>query len=286
LSGNASDIVSALFKDNFDSEKELLIEQTQGILDSTITKLNVFQAIDFVRRRAVARSSKSSSYCFFENRKGFSFVTLEEMFARGSENIGDRVFIYYTATGQDVNSSHWRNIIQYEQSIQYDTVKQISTGALNNKTFSFDLFTGSYTEVDYIDQKQSDEFKLGNNNFTGVSKETQQKYGNDPGKIMVIPIDSNKETSFLEDKMGYIHSYVAKILNNIIKIKIYGDSALVVGDVIRCEFPVINAMTGNKEENQLLTGEYLICKLRHSILFDQKIQYYQNVEILKSGFGG
>jgi hypothetical protein len=286
LNGNASDIVSSLFNDEINSEKELTIEQTQGILDSTITKLNVFQAIDFVKRRSVSRSSKSSTYCFFENKNGFNFITIEEMIARGSEKVGDKVFFYYSNVSENSNSSHWRNIITYEQNVQYDTIKQISTGALNNVTYAFDIFTGQYTEVKYEDIKQSDEFKIGNSNFTGVSKENQQKYGSTPGKLMVIPTDSYLESSKLEDKMGYIQSYVAKLLSNIIRIKIYGDSALVAGDVIRCEFPVIDGMTGNKEENKILTGEYLICKIRHHILLDNRVQYYQTCEILKSGFGG
>lgn len=286
LNGNPSDIISTIFNDELASEKEIIIEQTKGLLDSTITKMNVFQAIDFVRRRAVSRSSNSSTYCFFENRKGFNFITIEEMIDRGSKEIGDRVFLYYTSTGQDVKSSHWRNIIQYEQNKQYDTFKQISTGGLNNRTYAFDIYTGQYTEVKYEDAKQSDEFKIGSSNFTGVSKETQQKYGNKPGKIMVTPVDSYLENSYLEEKLGYIHSYVSKLLSNLIRIKVYGDSALMAGDVIRCEFPVIDGMTGSKEENKLLTGEYLICKVRHHIVLDQKVQYYQTFEILRSGFGG
>jgi hypothetical protein len=68
-------------------------------------------------------------------------------------------------------------------------------------------------------------------------------------------------------------------------IHIHGDSVLSAGSVINIDFPVISDITVQKQ-NKLLSGNYLITKIRHIIIPGGKPKYSQACEVLRTGFIG
>jgi hypothetical protein len=77
-------------------------------------------------------------------------------------------------------------------------------------------------------------------------------------------------------------------LSIIAHLTIYGDSTITVGDVITCRIPEMNGLT-NKEyaaDDPMISGNYLVCKVRHILTFGDNPKYYQALEIVKDGVAG
>ena len=68
-----------------------------------------------------------------------------------------------------------------------------------------------------------------------------------------------------------------------INIKVFGSSELGVGDVIHLNLPVVDSRSVT-ENSEVLSGDYIITKVRHMITPQSKTQYFQSYELLNTGF--
>ena len=124
--GNINDIVTSIIKEDLQTEKPINIDKTSGIEKGTITRLNPFQAIDFLRRRAVSNEYKSSSYVFYESRDGYVFTTMEKLISLGQRSIdsghNDKEFFFDTVRHDNIADVSIRNIISYNVISFGDTI--------------------------------------------------------------------------------------------------------------------------------------------------------------------
>lgn len=270
------------------SDKKITIEGTKNVDFVPISKLNIFKAIDKVRRRSVSKTGKTSPYCFYENRLGYNFLTVEKIIAEGKKHpsvvSGDRNFFSNSANKRNFSDSDWRQVLAVEHVKMENLMDTVGRGGLTNSTWSFNINTGQYEEVKFDALKGSETSTL-NSEATHIQKVMADDLANDKDSAsvnMLVPVSNDSDYDRIT-KNSYLRDYVMKMLSNMINIHIHGDSVLVAGSVINLEFPKVDGLT-KASKNRLLSGSYVITKLRHIIHPSGKPKYSQSCEIVRTGF--
>lgn len=282
-----SDIIKTIFEDNLKENKGLeYIEPTRGIEEILINNIQPFKAIDLVRRRATSKKYISSSFVFYENAKGFYFSTIEGLFARNRESIGDKIFFFDKKPNMDQTSVDIRNIIAYQKVAYGSTVDKLASGGFTNVVNRLDLFTGEYTSIPYTINKGNDNFEtadgkqgVGLNTATFTSKRNKK-----PAKQFLVPFSSERNDTQLAEKIAIQTSFIELIASDLTRIYVYGDSAVLAGDVIECKFPEPTGLTKDPKTNRLHSGKYLVATLRHIITLGDKYVHTMSAELIKGNY--
>lgn len=280
-------MIQVILKDYLKTKKKFVFEKSLGIDTVNVTKLKPFQAIDKIRRRTVSRGNKSSSYCFFENRFGYTFTTIENLIAEGKKDPtvvnGDRNFTFQTVSKIGVENTDWRNILAAKQVKNQNLLQALSIGGVQNVVWAYNLETGTTEAYRFEKTKDDGQFNIDQESFT-IRKDIAAKYqGDDMDSVnTIIPIRNERDLERVK-KENFITPYLSRLMSNILNIDIWGDSALTAGSVINIDFPNADGMT-DKQNNKMLSGNYLITHLRHAIIPTGNSKYTQSCEVLKTGF--
>lgn len=277
--------VQEIIRDYLKSEKPYDFEVTKGIDELLVTRIQPFRAIDLMRRRAISRKYYSSSFCFFENKRGYVFSTLERLFFMGKDIIGDKIFWTDTNTGNDVAQNKFRNIIGHKQVQFADSISRINQGGFFNRVGVLDIVTGKYKTIEYDDSKDQDKFKsiegpaIGQNSSWYTNEHTDKT-----AKTLFMLQDTSRAESFVPEKVAILQSYAQKITQNLVQVHLWGDNLITAGDVIKCYFPSATGTTEkDKKEDRLASGNYLIAKMRHMIQNGNQPKYTMSCELIKGG---
>ena len=258
-----SDMVKDIHKNYMKSEKEIDVEETKGTQKIIVSHNNPYKATDMIRRRGISSENKSSAFLFFETRSGgnqmFKFSTIEKLFQ------GDAVkdFQQSDAINSSISNQADNNIISYEVPKQFSSVDRIETGGKRRVT-TFDIRTHTYKTKD-VDTNAT-EYKTGG---TGSydSSDFKSKYLNPkiPPQAM-IPVDtSQRPVTNIPEQTADQQSFLSALMQNAMKIKVYGDTVLTSGCVINARIPNKVSTTGNGEEDKLLSGKFLVSRIHHQI---------------------
>lgn len=281
-----SDIINNILSNDLQTAKPRFIDPTAGIEKLLITRMTPFQAIDFVRQKAVSSQYQSSSFCFYENRKGFNFTTIERLFEQGAKDVEsgttDKIFFFDTSRKDSAENVTMRNIIAYNQMQFADTMSQIKSGGLNNQVQQFDIITGDVKKVTYTDNIGADQFKASSSTSANKNQSSfVSNHGRTTTVTKIVPARSDKPATELAEKLTKTRAYAQKIAQNIVQIHIYGDSDVNIGDVIECRFPSGSDDKANAGMSRLDSGNYLVSKIRHIVLNTDRPQYTQALELIK-----
>lgn len=286
-SSNIDAIVKRIVDEYVETEKPLFVEATDGIEDVRITNLSPYQAIDFLRQRAVSNRYQSSSFCFYENRKGLHFALIEKMLEEGARIVEsgntDKIFFYDTARKDSLESVTMRNIIAFNQIQFGDSISQVASGGLNNEVQEFDLITGDLRTVTYTDNIGADEFKSSSSTSSGTHTTSfTRRHGRETTVTRTRTTRSDRPLIDHAEKMTKLQAYAQKIAQNIMQIHIYGDSAITIGDVVELKLPSAVDTGTDSGEARLTSGSYMVSKVRHMILNNDRPQYTQALELIKT----
>jgi hypothetical protein len=268
------------------NKKRIKYETTKGIDTISFTSMNPYQAVDKIRRRAVSRRNKSSSFCFFERVDGYVFSTIEELIAGAktdpSVRDGSRNFFLDNAPRKEYKNTNFRTILAMEQVKYQDAELLAITGALSCDVWSFCFETGLYNKKEFRALENDGEFKVSSNSFRMPKNLMQEITSKNNPMLKTYYIDTEREQERVEKEV-YLRGYVSKLLSNMINIKVFGSSELGVGDVIHLNLPVVDSRSVT-ENSEVLSGDYIITKVRHMITPQSKTQYFQSYELLNTGF--
>ena len=291
--GNPYSMVSDILQKDLKSTKRLNVDDTtgRGTTQITISQLTGLQAIDMIRKKSVSKKYKSSSYVFFENRNGFNFTTLEHLILTGKVAIGDKIFFYDSAVNTDVSNINVRNILAYQQVNHTNVNDLLQSGGLSNRSISLDLKTGAVNKIDFNFARNIDKFAQTDPDNVSKMKTNSfmNSYGAKEGASavlnMLIPKSLNNGDSFVEESSGFLQSFVNQLTQNIVRVLVYGDAALTVGNVIKLKLPTISGATAKPDDSKLSSGNYLVTKCRHMFVVRDKVMYKMALECVKPSFG-
>ena len=282
IKGNISDQVLLIVRNELSSSKPFVfVEPTIGIEDHLVAKMTPLEAIDKLRHRAISPTYKSSSFCFFETSRGFSFVTMEQLIRQNSVDAADRAFFYDETHTIDVAQTTFRDIIGVDYVQQQDTLSAISHGGLSNNVKRFNLITGQMEDVGTKVSELDDSFQktapTARTNTTAFLAEYQQSQS-----VRTLFPDGTGDQGLQAEKMGKLRTFVEKIMQNVLRIHVYGDSSITAGDIINCNITSASGLTVKDKTTK--SNNYLVAKVRHMILNSHRPKYTQSFELISNGF--
>lgn len=286
------DIVTRIMKDKnyVNTNKSVYVEKTKGLDKIILPSLFLFQGIDYLRGRAISAETKNSSFVFFENQFGFHFRTIESLMLTKRDDYGSKeYFLDNTPTmyGKKSEVTMFRNIITMEKKNVVSTIKNIAEG-YRNQVNSFDIITKRKEATLFDFTKSANEFissdKLPTLKNTNEFFADLMNLPDSKGKQMFVPKDATKVSEFLTDSLGQKMAYGSMFNDSIsLKILVFGDSTLTVGDTIKLNIKSNPGTTGKPSDEAKLAGMYLIVALRHLISPGMDPLHHTALEIVKMG---
>ena len=274
--GNISTIVKdALTNDLYvQTEKELFIEPTKGVRNIVSPNLHPYMLIQNLALEAQSATSASPHYLFFENLRGFWFISLQELYNQ------DTIGVYNaTQAGELLDNktidiqSQLEAVINYNITGNNDTLMNIKSGMLGSTIITHDIYNKSYNKNTYgyfddfekhgrIDAMPiySDERGIGNFpdsrifvNPTSTTTDFQdaQHYGQSS-------VTSNQLSETLLHRKARFSELVGGIK---VQMRVNGTTTLNAGQKIVFDKPA-NSEFGNRLDPDY-QGEFLVTQTRH-----------------------
>lgn len=284
-----SEMIVDILMQEMKTQKPVTVEATRGLIPIAIPQMTPFQAVDFLRQRAVAKRPSGGVFVFYENQYGINFVTLEKLIEEGSKTIASRVFTYSPDTVSDTQrkTHSFRNLQRFEHLTKFDTVDKMMGGMFKNVVRSYDMLSKEFGETEFILDEQAHKFESGNKNTNvpNTKKIIDEAKSGQP-LYLFTPRDSSKGNDFVSDLMGFRHAFIKMFNQNITRCMAYGDSYLTVGEMVTLELPDVSGTTEKKSADKRFSGNYMITKLRHIITQeDKKFKHNMVFDCNKVGLG-
>ena len=283
-----AEMVVDILANELKSKKPYQIEATRGLVPINIPQKSPFQTIDMLRQKAIAKRPSGGVFVFYENQYGYNFVSIEKLIEDGKTAIASKTFTYMPDTKSDKQREAYafRNLIRYEHLSKFDTIEKFTSGMFKNVARSFDILTKQVSETLFQLKDQAHKFETGEKkavipNSQKIIDEAMQG----APTYMFMPKDSSKGNDYVGDLIGYRHSFV-KLFNQIVtRCMIHGDNYLSVGDLVSLNLPDTSGTTEKKSGDKRFSGNYLITKLRHIIVQeDRKFKHSITFDCNKIGF--
>ena len=274
--GNISTIVEdALTNDLYvQTEKELFIEPTKGVRNIVSPNLHPYMLIQNLALEAQSATSSSPHYLFFENLRGFWFISLQELYNQ------DTIGVYNaTQAGELLDNktidiqSQLEAVINYNITGNNDTLMNIKSGMLGSTIITHDIYNKSYNKNTY---GYFDDFEKHGRIDAMPIYSNERGIGNFPdSRIFVNPTST---TTDFQDAQHYGQSSVtsnqlsetllhrkarfSELVGGIkVQMRVNGTTTLNAGQKIVFDKPA-NSEFGNRLDPDY-QGEFLVTQTRH-----------------------
>lgn len=266
-----SNTVKNILKDivRVDEQAKLNIEETEGVETFVLPGWNAWETIAFLKRRAVS-TRFHSPYLFFEDTKGFNFISVEALIEQKKrdkppEKYTSAPFQVETSLnpeGGSIRPEDKRNVENLRIMSKASTIEQINAGGMHNTIQAFNLLRKEVveTETKYEDLQTNVKAPLDDSFKALHSARLKDIVGKGTRRVLIAADDSNVTSSV--NNFGRREMFLRQIADVEIGFDMYGNSSLDPGDLMHLEAPL---STGAQEEDPQLTGNYIITSFCHHI---------------------
>ena len=280
------------------------IDETTGLRTLVIPNFKPIQAINWACTFALSadKGNVGSPFLFYENRYGFHFRSILNLFQQPSF----RIYQYDEKNlGSDSNKftkdlqKDYVSVIEYEFVEALNSVQAVKQGIYSNKTYTIDPLRLKFgeTNFDYSEYtKDAASLEKGKMPFSA-----QNRFGDTPDKTpgvikFCISSTGQSENKYIKDKKITINenqieqtvsnrtAQISMLCSNRVKILVPGDIELSVGKVVEFNMPstVYTDKSKQKQSDEFSSGKYLITALRH--VLNQQNKFYTCLELAKESF--
>ena len=272
--GRVSEIVKEIIKDNYGEEKLGIVEDTKNNTKFISNYWTPYKCVNYVSNNAISMTD-SPTYLFFQNRKGYNFVSLESLYATD-----DTQSFNYNMTTREIESSgdarrnlnvDYQRVTDIELPNAFDTVGRMMKGAYASTLYTYDVLLKRNKKIEFNYQDSFDkrvhlnDYPLTSKNAKGIfsagtaiSEENNHvgvftNYG-DVSNISTMQM----RTSMLMQVEGF------KVI-----ITVPGRTDYTVGQKVKLQVvqpePVHEGDTVQDDLDRTFTGHYLIGSINHTI---------------------
>jgi hypothetical protein len=203
------------------------------------------------------------------------------MIRASRRSAGDRVFFFDDNLDIEESQVRFRDILNFQQIRGHDTISQLQAGSFKNVIQKFDLLTGNYTTVEYKDEQFADIFAATGKSSTSQSSAFKQKHGKTTSVTKFIPFTTDHNEDTIQEKVGILHGFVEKIMQNMAVMYIYGDSNLKLGQVAAVTLTTGNALSQDRK-TKTVSKSYMVSSIRHILRITDRSGYTQSVELINN----
>jgi hypothetical protein len=261
--------IKSILSEQLKSEKSVFVENTLGRFDFMVNGLRPLQVVDLIRALAISKENSSSLFYFYEDSSGYNFVTIDHLIKQRIETANERNFYYEPAmiAGDMEKKLAYRNILSYQITTHGSNVEKLKSGSMRNRINQFDISTGDYYHsIEYINSLYGGNFLIGGNDVDFNSEAFNNFAGSSLAysKLLVMDTLRREEQSFNLEQEVFKRAYKIKINQFNVNMRIYGDTDIMVGDVINVNVKEFSGTDENPDQ-KLTSGPYFIYSLRHHI---------------------
>lgn len=295
--GSYTDISKSIFETYIGpnvGSKQFYGEPSRGVSKLTFPQLTPLESIMMCRRRAVSISNVFSPYVFFQNNKGYYFVSINTLFDKGIQLKDPFVHVLSTNNNNPLidtefsisGSVYKTDVISMSMASNYDTVSKIDMGAYNSSTFNFDLTTKQYVLKNQFNlSNKYTKFQLGT---TGEFNTKKFLSSFDDRGIRYLhtmtDVARQKEGTqydFYPDALSEMKSYSLQVSESAVDILMYGDSNFAAGEVVFFQSFLTDMDSSKRKIDPQKTGHYLMTAVRHDISLDGTADYKLSISAFK-----
>ena len=304
LTGSVDQMVIDIFRNDIESTKNLIVEETKGIHKFVMPRMKPFKAISKLASCAEPLKYASSGMLFYEDATGYRFRSIENMLAiAGSARPVVAKFQQKPrnvkgGTGETDIIKEMQTVDAYQVKDQFDTLKNLSNGVYASKMITHDIFNKTFTELDfdyntyfptifhtehdgkgglvdnkgqlplfnYKDDKMISDKSEGTLNFVSTTEKLQNDYEGPEGE-RIMPTSMAQKLSFK---------------SQVLSLDCKGFTGLSVGDLCSFEIPAYEpAGTDNPLHiDPYMSGRYIVRRIHHKIN-TAKDNHTMNLELIK-----
>lgn len=267
--------------------KNVEVEPTKGIFDYTVNSVRPFQTIELLTERAVSASNKGTNFYFYEDNESYRFVTIEYLYEQRKGKADSFEFVYDTSNRQADYESviNVRNVLSYETLTQGSSMSKVVSGASRNQVREFDLLHGDYfKKYEYINSGMHTDFKKVDNTPDLNSAAWNSAAEVKPGKSVMVFKDSTRPDMKHNEFIHYKRAFEQKVFQYGLRLRVYGDTSLMVGDIINLKMPEITGMTKEPPQQEIYSGKYFVKEIRHMCEKKEngEFEHYMILDVRKS----
>jgi hypothetical protein len=286
--GKISDIAKDLYKNYFKDELDTL--ETKSDFKFIFPRWTPFQCLEWLSLRAIpAKNEKETNYFFFETANGHRFYSLSELAAQKP-----KVSYYQFPIGSRTEERGPKNFGREFLNVQdirfmktMEKMDELMDGAFGSVLYQHDVTTKSWG------RKVFDYFK-DTNDVRKVAPEKVTRsntlYTKSPQSLVAF---TTKQSGLMGEDFPNVQNHdewlqqgisSKSLMNTIrVRIRVAGNSALHVGDVINLYIPKTGALDTSEVDwfDEVLSGKYIITTLRNTFTSNE---YTTTMMLSKDGY--
>jgi hypothetical protein len=307
--GSIHDIVSKIYLDNLNFERNLIYNGDKIKKSNNTTELLVFsessniakfvspgwtpfQCINWIAKKAIPKFGKACTFLFWETNRRFYFGSIEDIFNSAS-TIGS---YNYAAVSVSIGTDDIEEKMKLIQKLVIkkglNNLTNADNGYYGSKVLSVDLFKKKTTTSDYDHVRSFNTYKHLTKNNPLPLYTPGINIRNFNSHIKVYPNHTGMHTQVTNNYNERIGEIYGNRLSNmlelnalVLEIIIYGRTDVEAGRLINIKFPDISPVdeTDITSENldSRYTGKYLITSIHHKINF---LNHSMAMEVVKDSF--
>ena len=284
--GTISDMVQKIIKDSnyLDSKKPLFIEPSKNIRKFVIPNLTPYQAINLIKTEAVSAEESSPHYVFFETPNGYHFRSFDSLLGnKGSLSVEHKNTYRSQPPEQQNPGANVATILDWQVDDNCNSFLNTRLGMYASTLFYHDIFNKNIQkfEYDYMKDKvnrrnsmEQSQKKSGPIISQTVLENKKMITEFPNAKVFVHPTGSNDLHTEGTDNNAeeWLQESMSRELERsyfTLKIETYGDTNIMVGDLINIVIPSnkpLQAPVTKASIEPILSGRYLITSLHHQIV--------------------
>lgn len=242
------------------------IEQTSGVFDIIVPRMNALEAVSWLTPRAYG--TNKNLFLFFENRDGFNFVSYESLL-----NVPVyQVYGYNVKLGQDpVLNSNTFNVLNITQD--FDMIKASRSGAYSSTLATYDIVNRQFSAVNFNVKQLANNATLNahapSNDFTNrFGQSVYQTEGNMLKFIISTDADPTFNPANIKKWLPQTVSRLGQLNTFKVVGSIPGDIQLKTGMVIGLVMPKMEIQSKTTSNDPVRTGSYLVSSVHHKFILD------------------
>jgi hypothetical protein len=289
--GKISDIAKSILTDaqnGLETKKKLNIEETPNGTKFISNFWSPLKNLNYITETATNKNG-SSGFLFFENRKGFNFLSTEALYA--APVVQEFIYDSYMrdmlpdGTSRRNVEEEYKRIIEISIPEVFDYIDRSRSGMYASKMISYDIVTKKYVVKTY-DMLNDWDKKVHLNKYAPVSKNNirrfnstiinQTKYYNNFNNYTDV---TNSKT--LQQRM----SLLQQINATKVEIVVPGRTDYTVGSKVYLKLNKFNPIDNTDSEKDVLdnifSGYYIISAINHAI---DREKHECHIELIKDSY--
>ena len=293
--GEISSMVETILRNpkHLGSSKPINIEKTLGIRKFVIPNVPPYVAINILKEEAISAEERSAHYVFYENQLGYHFRSLDSLLGKRKEQAvaAKETYIYHHPSSATAGESARQNpagaletILDWEIHDNTNSFLNMKNGMYSSTLLTHDIFNKNLQKYEY--------------NYSRTHASRNTSYQNGGPVVPDIKLNDDAPLSEQHNSRTFLHStgkslfeeggvihnnsdnwlqesvarYVERVSHFTLKIETYGNTDLMVGDMINVIIPSNKPLyeSGSGSIDHFLSGRYMITNINHLIVPSKK----------------